>query len=166
MKTVIIAGSARQDGDTQKMVTSLSAQSGWDIVDLNEYKIGFFDYHHQNKSDDYLPLMQNLIQNYEVFVFATPVYWYSMSAVMKVFFDRLTDLITTEKDLGRTLRGKKMAVITSSDGDHLGDDFWLPFTHTARYLGIEYLGNLHTLKGEEYGNDLAVFITTLNSEGT
>ncbi|MDR6969227.1 multimeric flavodoxin WrbA [Flavobacterium arsenatis] len=163
MKTVIIAGSARNDGDTHKMVSSLSALSGWDIIDLNDYQIGFYDYARKNKFDDFLPLMENIIANYDAFVFATPVYWYSMSANMKIFFDRLTDLVTVEKDLGRKLRGKKMAVITSSVGDHLGDDFWLPFARTASYLGIEYLGNLHTIKDEEHTKDLAAFINIVGS---
>ena len=67
-----------------------------------------------------------------------------MSGIMKVFFDRITDLITIEKDLGRKLRGKYMAVITTSDGNNLGENFWLPFKHTAEYLGINYVTNLHT----------------------
>jgi multimeric flavodoxin WrbA len=42
----------------------------------------------------------------------TPVYWYTMSGIMKVFFDRFSDLLRIEKDLGRKLRGKSMAVIS------------------------------------------------------
>ena len=66
---------------------------------------------------------------------------------MKVFFDRITDLLTIEKNLGRQLRGKRMAVISTSNGSHLGDQFWLPFSASAQYLGMEFLGGLHTLRG-------------------
>ncbi|MCP4458779.1 MAG: NAD(P)H-dependent oxidoreductase [Cytophagales bacterium] len=38
---------------------------------------------------------------------ATPVYWYSMSGIMKVFLDRIYDVLTIEKELGRKLHGKK-----------------------------------------------------------
>ena len=54
-----------------------------------------------------------------------------------------------EKDLGRKLRGKQMAVISTSNGNNLGDNFWLPFKASAEYLGIKYLGNLHTYSEDE-----------------
>jgi hypothetical protein len=54
--------------------------------------------------------------------------WYSMSSVMKVFFDSLSDLLETEKDLRRKLRGKNMAAIGCSIGNHIGDAFWMPFS--------------------------------------
>jgi hypothetical protein len=67
---------------------------------------------------------------------------------MKVFFDRITDLLTIEKDLGRQLRGKSMATLSCSVGNHLGDLFWLPFSETAKYLGMNYIGNLHIVIDE------------------
>ena len=72
-----------------------------------------------------------------------------MSGIMKVFFDRLSDLITIEKELGRKLRGKNMAVFSVSNGNNLGENFWLPFKHTADYLGMNYLGNLHTYSDKD-----------------
>ena len=77
-----------------------------------------------------------------------------MSGIMKVFFDRLTDLLTIKKELARKLRGKKMAVISCSNGENLGEYFWLPFSESAQYLGIEYIGNTHTIAGEK--NELLV----------
>lgn len=62
-----------------------------------------------SRNDDYLNLMKQILEKYETLILATPVYWYSMSGIMKVFFDRLTDLLTIEKELGRKLRGKKIA---------------------------------------------------------
>lgn len=103
MRAVIIVGSARRDGDTARLVEALVQQSEWAVVDLNDYQIGHFDYGHTNRDDDYLPLMRQLVERYDLFLFATPVYWYSMSGVMKVFFDRLTDLLIIEQDLGRQL---------------------------------------------------------------
>lgn len=145
--TVIISGSARKNGDTQKMIDSLTDISGWDVIYLMDYTIAHYDYNHENRTDDYLSLIHHLSNRYKTFVFATPVYWYAMSGIMKVFFDRLTDLLTIEKDLGRSLRGKAMAVISCSNGSNLGNKFWLPFSESAVYLGMHYLGNLHTLAG-------------------
>ena len=148
MKTVIIIGSSRKGGDTAKIVDMFIDKTNWDLIDLNDYEIGYYDYEHKNKNDDYLPLMKKLIEKYDKFILATPVYWYSMSGIMKVFFDRITDLLEVEKDLGRKLRGKKMAVISCSIGNNLGESFWLPFSETASYLGMEYLGNVHVMTAE------------------
>lgn len=149
MKKIIIIGSSRKNGFTHKAVAQLNCFGDFDVLDLNDYNFSYYDYEHGNKADDYISLMQKLIVNYNIFVFATPVYWYSMSGIMKVFFDRLTDLLDNEKDLGRQLRRKYMAVLSSSIGDHLGENFWLPFKETARYLGMGYIDNVHTLENEE-----------------
>lgn len=57
----------------------------------------------------------------------------------------VTDLLTFEKELGRQLRGKKMAGISCLIGNNLGDKFWLPFSETAKYLGMEFIGSIHTI---------------------
>ena len=163
MKAVIISGSARNDGNTTQLVQHLTELSNWDAIDLNDYAIGHFDYEHTNREDDFLPLMRKVIHEYDVFVFATPVYWYAMSGIMKVFFDRITDLITIEKDLGRKLRGKSMGVVTTSGGGNLGEQFWLPFQSTANYLGIHYLGNAHTLGGKDNQAVLKEFVEELEA---
>jgi len=146
LKTVIILGSARKDGETKKVVSELMRISDYDLIDLNEYNISHYDYEHLNRNDDFLGLMKTIVDTYEVLIFATPVYWYSMSGIMKMFFDRLTDLLTIEKELGRRLRGKYMAVISCSNGNNLEDVFWLPFKKSAEYLGMHYLADLHTFQ--------------------
>ncbi len=164
MKTVVIVGSSRKDGDTKQKVNRLVQNTTWDIVDLNNYNISYYDYSHSNKTDDYIDLMRHIINTYDVFVFATPVYWYSMSGIMKVFFDRITDLLTIEKAVGRQLRKKKMAVLSCSGGGNLGDAFWLPFSESANYLGMEYLGNLHTYAGKDDDIEIDGFVKALEEK--
>ncbi|WP_246516271.1 flavodoxin family protein [Aequorivita echinoideorum] len=146
MKKVIILGSSRKNGETKKIVNELIRISGWDLIDLTDFNISHFDYDHLNRNDDYIDLIKRITDNYDVLIFATPVYWYSMSGIMKVFFDRLTDLLRIEKDIGRKLRNKHMAVISCSNGDNLEDNFWLPFKKSAEYLGMNYITNLHTFQ--------------------
>ena len=74
------------------------------------------------------------------------------------FFDRFTDLLTIDKELGRQLRGKKMAVLSCSTGENLESHFWLPFSETAKYLGMEYIANLHTIAGENNESKIRGFI--------
>lgn len=153
MPTVIILGSARSDGDTKVLVNKLAAMANWDLVDLNDYSFSHYDYEHLNRDDDFLPLIKRLLEEYDTLVFATPVYWYAMSGLLKVFFDRITDLLTIEKEAGRKLRGKRTATVSCSIGNNLGDQFWLPFRKTAEYLGMHYLADVHLLAGEDKLNE-------------
>jgi len=161
MKKLIILGSSRKDGNTKKVVDEIISISGWDLIDLNDYNISYYDYEHKNLDDDYLPLMRKIIANYDVLIFATPVYWYSMSGIMKVFFDRITDLLKNEKDLGRKLRGKSMAAVSCSGGGNLGEHFWHPFSATAEYLGMNYLGHIHTIAGNDEREILKKFVSKI-----
>ena len=161
MKKVVLVGSSRSDGNTMSLVKNLTSKVDWDVLNLSDYNFSYFDYEHKNRDDDYLDLMRLITKEYETLIIATPVYWYAMSGIMKVFFDRLTDLLTIEKELGRKLKGKEMAVISSSTGGNLGACFWQPFQESARYLGMEYIGNIHTVVGESNELELTAFIKTI-----
>ncbi len=169
MKKLIILGSSRRDGDTKKITNHLQSKHDMDIIDLQDYKISYYDYNHANKDDDFIPLMKKIIANYDTLIFATPIYWYSMSAIMKTFFDRISDLLTIEKELGRQLRGKSMAMISCSGHDDRDPQFGKPFTLTADYLGMKYLGDTHTwvideseISSESFGR-MDDFLEKLNS---
>ena len=54
----------------------------------------------------FLPTIKELNSKYDTWIFVTPVYWYSMSGQMKIFLDRITDLLKWHKDEGRKIRGK------------------------------------------------------------
>ena len=165
MKPVVIVGSSRKTGNTRQAVDQLRSFLEFDIIDLNDFKISYYDYEHANKNDGFLDLARDIISRYDTLIFATPVYWYAMSGIMKVFFDRFTDFLEEEKDLGRKLRNKNMAVLSSSIGDHLGESFWLPFIETARYLGMAYLGNVHTIADTDNSQVLASFAKEIKSMG-
>jgi multimeric flavodoxin WrbA len=141
-KGIIILGSARSDGNTRLFVDKLSQKTGFPVVDLNARKIAYFDYDRPGDDDDFLPTILELLA-YDTLIFATPVYWYTMSAVMKTFFDRFSDLLMWHKDVGRRLRGKSMGVLSCSPDDDNDVTFTAPFKKTAEYLGLEYLGDVH-----------------------
>lgn len=161
-KIVVILGSSRKDGKTRDVIDNLNDFLEFDSIDLNDYEINHYNYEHKN--DDYLNLIETVIENYEILIFATPVYWYSMSGIMKVFFDRFTDLLDNHQELGRKLRTKKMAILSSSIGNNLGETFWIPFIETANYLGMNYIGNLHTIENEDSKNDIATFAKLIESK--
>ena len=143
-KSLIILGSSRSQGHTRKIVDYYRSISESDLVDLNCFSIGFYDYNFGNQSDDFMKLVPEILK-YETLIFATPIYWYTMSAQMKTFFDRLSDLLVGKnKPLGRQLRGKRMGLISCGSDDELFEGFQMPFEQSANYLGMSYRGHVHT----------------------
>jgi len=139
VKIAVILGTSKTDGNTRALVDEFVAKYPSDIFDLSQFEISFFDYSHRNKVDDFLPLMEKLV-TYDHLVFATPIYWYSMSAQLKVFFDRFSDLLTIEKGLGRNLKGKSISVLSTGYDLDCPDCFVQPFELTGQYLGLTFKG--------------------------
>ncbi|WP_395043475.1 flavodoxin family protein [Flavobacterium sp.] len=160
-KKVIIVGSSRNNGNTTNIVDAISSQCNFDVINLKDYQISYYDYESKNRNDDFLPLMKSIIEKYDTLIFATPIYWYSMSGIMKVFFDRFSDLIRIEKETGRQLRGKKVAVFSNSHDDEIDYDFYTPFRKSAEYLGMEYLGDKH-FNADEFNKDNKIQLDFLN----
>jgi len=142
-KVVIIQASANRKGNTHKIISYLNKENNFDVIDIADKNIGHFDYNFKNKGDDFLPLIENIILNYDTIIFATPVYWYAMSGMLKVFFDRMSDLLHYQKELGRKMCGKNMAMLSNSGENDLKHGFEMPFIESANYLGMNYLGSTH-----------------------
>jgi len=140
MKTLVILGSNREDSQTLQAVQTLiiSHEADCEMVDLSKLEIEHYSYH-QTHQDDFFEIATRM-QQAEHLVFATPVYWYSMSGRMKVFFDRLSDLISTHKPIGRSFAGKSVSVIATGADASLPPGFEIPFQMTAEYFGMTYLG--------------------------
>jgi len=62
---------------------------------------------------------------------------------MKIFFDRISDLLKIDKESGRKLRGKNMAMISCASDQDLKPGFTMPFIESANYLGMNYIGDVH-----------------------
>ncbi len=168
-KGIIILGSSNSQGETSQMASFVSEKTNFPIIDLKTKNIGEFDYEFNNRGDDFLPLMKNIVENYDLIIFATPVYWYTMSGIMKTFFDRISDCLKIEKETGRKLRGMDMAVISSGSDKELVKGFYMPFVESANYLGMQYLADVHCwvnndgLLAEEVSDRLHHFIEKIGS---
>ena len=109
MAAVILA-SSRSDGHTRALAEWAFPPADVVYEDLSALRVGCFSYDRANEADDFLPLIRRL-HAHDLWVLATPLYWYTMSAQAKTFFDRLSDLLKWHKDDGRRLRGKALAVV-------------------------------------------------------
>jgi putative NADPH-quinone reductase len=144
---IIIFGSARSNGDTFTAIQMINSEIKAPVIDLNQLNVSYYDYDHKNKEDDFIVLAERMV-GYNPIILATPVYWYSMSAIMKTFIDRWSDLLNIRKDIGRRLAGKDLFLITSYAVD-LPKGFEDPFSQTCDYLKMRYRGCFYFYSGEE-----------------
>jgi putative NADPH-quinone reductase len=143
---LIIFGSARSVGNTLEAVQIVLNGFEVPLVDLSKLKIGHYDYGYENKGDDFIPLAERMMEHNPI-ILATPVYWYSMCALMKTFLDRWSDLLDIRKDLGRRLAGKELYLITSYGGE-MPRGFEDPFSQTCGYMNMHYNGCFYFYSGE------------------
>src|ERR1700712_2693308 len=84
----VLLASSRADGNTFSLARMVLPEGAAPLVDLAALNISYYSYSHANAGDDFLPLVERLLSA-PVWVLATPLYWYSMSAQAKTFLDRL-----------------------------------------------------------------------------
>jgi multimeric flavodoxin WrbA len=122
----------------------IAAQLNIEVVDLSSRRISAYDYAHQNRSDDFEPLMARVLEHQQI-IFATPIYWYAVSPAMKVFIDRLSDLLELPDLLaeGRRLRGKNAYVVCTSISEAPSPAFMAAYLETFAYLGMHFAGLAH-----------------------
>jgi len=144
---IIIFGSSRSDGNTLQAIKTVIRDTPIPIVDLRELNIAQYDYIYANAKDDFIPLAEKMVR-YNPIILATPVYWYSMSASLKIFIDRWSDLLDIRKDIGRRLAGKDLYVI-SSYGESIPRGFEDAFSQTCEYLDMQYKGCYYFYSGDD-----------------
>ena len=136
---IVILASARGESNTLEAVRRLCPVQDYELIDLRVKRIALYDYAHPNDaSDDFLGIVQKMIDA-ETIVFATPVYWYAMSGLMKVFFDRFSELLSTHKPMGKALQGRTTYLISSGAESELPPGFELPFKLTSEYFKMNYV---------------------------
>lgn len=143
MKTLIIQGSSNPKGNTFTIVHQIQQTMDVDVLDLTTIDILPFDYQFRNQKDDFNATIHNCLDNYDRLVFATPVYWYTMSGIMKNFIDRFTDSLLYDKTLAVKFEKKHMAAIACGSSKEAIEGFFIPFQKSANYLKMNYLGDIH-----------------------
>jgi multimeric flavodoxin WrbA len=138
MKYLIICGSSgSKESKTNAIVTRLKEYLSADLIDVSTSNISFFDYEHKNQDDDFDGFAHQMIKADSI-IFVTPVYWSAMSAQLKIFFDRFSDLIMIKKPLGRQLKGRVMTFLATGHDDVRPEGFAVPFKRTAEYFHMIY----------------------------
>lgn len=145
---LVILGSARPDGDTSRAVDIAFPLGSADLITLAHHHIGGYDYAHAN-AEDAFGAAADAMHAADKIVFATPVYWYAMSAPLKIFFDRLNDLTENRKVIGKALAGKQVWMIATGTESELPEGFEVPFARTADYFSMIYRGCAYLHTGDD-----------------
>ncbi len=164
LSTIAIFASARRNGNTGRLMDRIANELQIEVVDLAEKSISAFDYEHRNRNDDFEPLMDYVL-GFEQIIFASPVYWYAVAPPMKIFIDRISDLLDLPDLLerGRRFRSKTAYVVCTSVYDEVPTPFLGAFLETFSYLGMRYGGCAHAncIDGympSKYEDDIKSFI--------
>jgi NAD(P)H-dependent FMN reductase len=151
METIILLGSARKDSHTRTLLRNVFNDIPHDLVDLLDFEIAPFDYNANYPEEDQFSAVIEKVLAAKHIVFATPVYWYAMSGILKNFMDRFTDLTTVEKEKGRMLAGKEVYLFSVGADQFAPEGFEVPFKNTAQYLGMKYHQGVYiSSRGESF----------------
>ncbi len=143
-KAALVIGTSRGDGNTWEMLQAANKNLALPVFDLASLRISYFDYNSQNLIDDFIPTIEKLVE-VDTIGLVSPVYWYSVSAQMKTFIDRFSDLLGPRKDLGRQLRGKRVFLMATGYSEQKYSECMSQMVQlTVDYLGMKYLGFHYT----------------------
>lgn len=143
-----VVGSPRKGGNTEVLVShiaegAVSAGTAVETIHLGGLQIRECDGCHAcwhgrscSKNDDMRPLYEK-IAACDAMIFATPVYWYGPTALMKAFVDRF---VYFNCEANRPMvRGKRAAVAVVLEETH--EETWLPvvefFQKSLGYLEMD-----------------------------
>lgn len=147
MKTIAIFGSSSSQGKTRDFIDEAIKGRDIELIDLKKLDISHFDYEHKNKNDDFINIIEKILEVDHI-ILVTPVYWYTMSSYMKVFLDRITDLIIFYPEKYNKLKGKRLSVVTTF-GSSKPEGFEYPFSQTCNYIGMDYKGCSYFYTGDK-----------------
>jgi multimeric flavodoxin WrbA len=150
MKVLGLVGSPRKGGNTDLLVSAVLYGAGasnheieklflYDVdispcVDCRGCKKGTF----QCVLKDGMKLLYPKLEEADVIVFGTPLYWYGPTAKMKLMLDRLRPYVASKK-----LKGKKaVLVVPSEEGADTCSCLVGMFDLSLKYLGVSLAGKI------------------------
>lgn len=160
MNVLVLAASPRETGNSRLLASALmegAREAGHEaqLVDLNEAMAGGFlrDCRACRRpdgscsiEDGYLPLLRDQVAGADALVYATPLYWYGMAAVLKNFFDRMVCYVSGSypgyEEMVAGLTNKRAALLISSEESYRTAAMGVvaQLQEMSRYLHHEFVG--------------------------
>lgn len=151
-KILIITGSPRRDGNTNRMADAFAKAAGGKghPVERFDAAAGTYTGCHAcatcyktgkpcSFDDDFNKVAPSILEA-DVLVFAMPVYWYGIPSQIKAVIDKLYSFVIGGKDIS----GKKCALISCCEESDSAvfDGIRLPMERTASYLKWDMVGEV------------------------
>ncbi len=168
MKIVGFIGSPRRGGNTDLAVSRVlegaaAQRNAMEKVYLYDFEIspcldcrGCKNEPNRCVLKDGMQQLYPKLEDAEVVIFGTPLYWYGPSAKMKLFFDRLRPFVASGK-----LQGKKAVLVAPSEEGAEACRFLVGmFELSFEYLGVAFVGKILPTASER--GDVAKQTQTLN----
>lgn len=144
MKILALIGSPRRKGNTDLLVEQIlegARTKGYTTEKhyLYDYTIALCTDCRACKKGDYVCCINDemqkiyqLMEDADLIIFGTPVYWYGPTAKMKMMIDRMRPFVLNEK-----LKGKKAIIVSpSAEGPRACDPLLEMFSLSFKYLGL------------------------------
>ncbi len=158
MRILALVGSPRKGGNTDLLVDRIL--KGSESRGYSTEKIYLYDYEIEPCLDcrtckrgllecslhDEMSLIYPKLENADVIIFGTPVYWYGPTGKMKLLIDRLRPYVANRKLAGK----KAVIVIPSEEGPGCCGPITDMFRVSFDYLGITLVGRIFA-KAHEKG---------------
>ncbi|MCS1352711.1 flavodoxin family protein [Mechercharimyces sp. CAU 1602] len=148
---IVLYGGTRPNGNTESLTEQTLSGLEVERINLSQFSIApIKDQRHERGGfdpidDDYDTIIDRLLPH-DIIVFATPIYWYSMSGIMKNFIDRWSQTMRDNRYPGfRERLGEKTAYVIAVGGDnpHIkGLPMIQQFQYICDFMGITFAGYL------------------------
>ena len=99
-KIIFMNGSPNKSGNTFRIGEEILKGISHDILQMSDYKVSQYG---QVYEDDEINKIFEKIKNVDTIVIGAPVYWYTVSGIVKTFIDRLYLLPEAEMLKGKNL---------------------------------------------------------------
>lgn len=149
MKTLFINASPNKDGHTAHLAEILLKNKTYEILNLIDYKIYAYG---QDYEDDQLNDVIQKMNNADVIVLGSPVYWHNICGLLRNMLDRFYGLVPEG-----SMIGKKMYFIFQG----AAPEKWMyeageyTMKRFAGLYGLEYRGMItHEKEAEAFNNTL------------
>lgn len=151
MTIAVLYGGTRPNGNTETLADHVIQGMDAERIYLKDHTIlPIIDMRHspegfQDRNDDYNSIIDRILPH-DILLFATPIYWYTMSGSLKNFIDRWSQSLRDANypDFKATMAAKKAYVIAvGGDQPYLkGLPMIQQFKHIFDFMGMEYGGYL------------------------
>ncbi|WP_054950206.1 flavodoxin family protein [Numidum massiliense] len=149
MSLAVIYGGSRENGNTETLTERAVQKLTVEKIYLRDYAIQpIVDERHaaggfQDVNDEYNSIIDRILPH-DILIFATPIYWYSMSGTMKTFIDRWSHTLRDTKypDFKNSMQAKKTYVIAVG-GDEpsiKGLPLIQQFRYIFDFIGLSFAG--------------------------